>query len=93
MPCSPSRTGTNVEAVIEPAGKAERELILSGHHDSAPVARIFSGPFSRFYVVAILAPYLFFVVELVLLLVRLSGRLPRHPVDGCCRSCSRDFPS
>jgi aminopeptidase YwaD len=69
----PSRTGTNVEAVIEPVGKAEREIILSGHHDSAPVARIFSGPFSRFYVVAILAPYLFFVVELVLLLVRLLG--------------------
>ncbi|OHD67585.1 MAG: hypothetical protein A2177_12510 [Spirochaetes bacterium RBG_13_68_11] len=69
----PSRTGTNVEAVIEPAGKAEREIILSGHHDSAPVARIFSGPFSRFYILAILAPYLFFVVELVLLLVRLFG--------------------
>ena len=69
----PARTGTNVEAVIEPAGKAERELILSGHHDSAPVARIFSGPFSSLYAVAIIAPYLFFGVELVLLLVRLSG--------------------
>lgn len=69
----PPRSGTNVEAVIEPAGKAERELILSGHHDSAPVARIFSGPFGALYVVAILAPYLFFGVELVLLLVRLSG--------------------
>jgi aminopeptidase YwaD len=69
----PSRTGTNVEAVIEPVGKAEREIILSGHHDSAPVARIFSGPFSRFYIVAILVPYLFFLIELVLLLVRLFG--------------------
>jgi hypothetical protein len=69
----PRRTGTNVEAVIEPAGKAERELILSGHHDSAPVARIFSGPFGALYPVAIIAPYLFFGVELVLLLVRLSG--------------------
>jgi aminopeptidase YwaD len=71
----PRRTGTNVEAVIEPVGKPEREIILSGHHDSAPVARIFSGPFSRLYVVAILAPYLFFVVEIVLLLVRQFG----HP--------------
>ena len=69
----PRRTGTNVEAVIEPVGKAERELILSGHHDSAPVARIFSGPFGALYPVAIIAPYLFFGVELVLLLVRLSG--------------------
>jgi hypothetical protein len=69
----PPRTGTNVEAVIEPVGKAERELILSGHHDSAPVARIFSGPFSGLYAVAIIAPYLFFGGELVLLLVRLFG--------------------
>jgi aminopeptidase YwaD len=75
----PARTGTNVEAVVEPVGEAERELLLSGHHDSAPVARIFSGPFSRFYVVAIIAPYLFFAGELVLLLVRLSGPAAAAP--------------
>jgi hypothetical protein len=65
------RTGKNVEAVIEPAGPAEQELILSGHHDSAPVARIFSGPFARFYVVAILAPYVFFLFELGVLLAHM----------------------
>jgi hypothetical protein len=75
------RTGTNVEAVIEPVGTPEREIILSGHHDSAPVARIFSGPFDRFYVVAILAPYLFFAVEIVLLLARLAGS-PSTPARG-----------
>jgi aminopeptidase YwaD len=67
------RTAANVEAVVEPVGRAKRELILSGHHDSAPVARIFSGPFSRLYPVAILAPYLFFVGELALLVAFLAG--------------------
>ena len=67
----PARAGKNIEAVIEPVEKARRELILSGHHDSAPLARIFSGPFSKLYVVAILAPYLFFLGELAVLLFRL----------------------
>jgi acetylornithine deacetylase/succinyl-diaminopimelate desuccinylase-like protein len=67
------RTGTNVEAVIEPVDTAEREIILSGHHDSAPVARIFSGPFSRFYAVAIIAPYLFYLGEVALLAARVFG--------------------
>ena len=67
------RAGMNVEAVIEPRGKAERELVVSGHHDSAPVARIFSSPFSRLYVVAVLAPYLFFAAELALLVAFLAG--------------------
>jgi aminopeptidase YwaD len=67
------RTATNIEAVVEPVGRAKRELILSGHHDSAPVARIFSGPFNRLYPVAILAPYLFFAVELALLVAFLAG--------------------
>jgi hypothetical protein len=69
----PRRTGFNVEGVIEPAGPAERELIISGHHDSAPIARIFSGPFQRFYAVAIFLPYVFFFAELVLLISRAAG--------------------
>jgi aminopeptidase YwaD len=64
----PRKTGANIEAVIEPTGVAERELIVSGHHDSAPVARIFSGPLHRMYAVAIFLPYVFFLFELVLLL-------------------------
>ncbi len=58
------KTGVNVEAVIEPSGEPERELLLSGHHDSAPVARIFAGPFRSLYVVAIFLPYAFFLIEL-----------------------------
>jgi aminopeptidase YwaD len=69
----PRKTGTNVEAVIEPVAPAEREVILSGHHDSAPVARIFSGPFAGIYAVAIIAPYLFYLVEAALLAARAFG--------------------
>jgi aminopeptidase YwaD len=69
----PRRTGTNVEAVIEPVAAAEREIILSGHHDSAPVARIFSGPFARIYAMAIIAPYLFYLGEVALLAARVFG--------------------
>ncbi len=36
----------NVVAKLHPTGPTKRRVILSGHHDSAPVARIFSGPFS-----------------------------------------------
>jgi aminopeptidase YwaD len=76
-----AKTGKNIEAVIEPVEEAQRELIISGHHDSAPVARIFSGPFSRLYAVAILAPYLFFFVELAVLVSRLTG-LPAWLTDA-----------
>ena len=69
----PKRTGWNVSAVIESAGTAKRELILSAHHDSAPVARIFSSPFARFYALAIFLPYVFFLFELILLFARFAG--------------------
>lgn len=36
-PFFPRRVGRNVHAVLEPAGRAERQLIVSGHHDSAHV--------------------------------------------------------
>jgi aminopeptidase YwaD len=64
------QTGYNVEGIVEPAQPAERELILSGHHDSAPLARIFSSPFQRFYAVAIFLPYVFFIGELLILTAR-----------------------
>ncbi len=69
----PRKTGTNIEAILEPLAPAKREIILSGHHDSAPVARIFSGPFASFYAVAIIAPYLFYLGELVLLAAWIFG--------------------
>jgi hypothetical protein len=69
----PKKEGWNVSAVLEPKGEARRELILSAHHDSAPVARIFSGPFAKFYAPAIFLPYAFFFLELYLLVARLAG--------------------
>lgn len=35
--CYPKTTGRNVWATLEPAGQVERQLIVSGHHDSAHV--------------------------------------------------------
>ncbi len=75
----PRRTGWNVSAVIEPEGPAQRELILSGHHDSAPVARIFDGPFARFYVLAIFLPYAFFLFALAVVVARLAGAFAPPP--------------
>jgi aminopeptidase YwaD len=63
----PPKACFNVDGTIEPAGEAQIELIISGHHDSAPIARIFSGPFHHFYAVAIIAPYAFYFLELGLL--------------------------
>jgi hypothetical protein len=40
-PFFPARTGRNVIAVLEPSGPAKRQLIVSGHHDSAFVFRFY----------------------------------------------------
>jgi aminopeptidase YwaD len=69
----PKKKGWNLSAVIEPTGKPERELILSGHHDSAPIARIFSSPFAKLYAVAVFLPYAFFAFEFVLLAIRFAA--------------------
>ena len=76
----PRRFCLNVDGVIEPEGEAEIELILSGHHDSAPIARIYSGPFQRFYAIVIIAPYIFYFLELGLLLALLLGGLKSIPL-------------
>ena len=74
------RIGWNVSATIEPHNSARQVLILSGHHDSAPVARIFDSPFFRLYVPAIFLPYAFFLFELAMLLARLAGGFASVPV-------------
>jgi aminopeptidase YwaD len=75
----PKRRGWNLSAVIEPTKRPERELILSGHHDSAPLARIFSSPFARLYALAVFLPYAFFALELLLLTARLAAGLAGSP--------------
>ena len=69
----PRKKGWNLSAVIEPQKRPERELILSGHHDSAPLARIFSSPFARLYALAVFLPYAFFILELLLLAARFAA--------------------
>jgi hypothetical protein len=78
----PRASCLNVDGVVEPQGQAELELIISGHHDSAPVARIYSGPFQRFYAVAIFAPYIFYLLQLALLIALLFGSIESLPLWG-----------
>ncbi len=55
------RKGMNVIARLEPQGVPERQIILSGHHDSAYELR-FLRRNQRFYVVRILAPELIYLL-------------------------------
>jgi aminopeptidase YwaD len=71
----PRKRAWNVSAVIEPSGTPTGELILSGHHDSAPLARIFSSPFAKFYALAVFLPYVFLFLELGILVARIAGAL------------------
>jgi len=68
----------NAWGVIEPAGKARRQLVLSGHHDSASIMRLFQGPFSRFTGPILGGTYLFIAIELALLVARIIG----SPIGG-----------
>lgn len=63
----------NAWGVIEPEGEARRQLIISGHHDSACVARVLQGPLHNFVGALLFLPYLFFAAEIVALLARASG--------------------
>jgi len=63
----------NAWGVVEPAGEARRQLVLSGHHDSAAIMRLFQGPFSRLTGPILGGTYLFIAVELALLLARALG--------------------
>jgi aminopeptidase YwaD len=40
-PFYPARIGRNVTAILEPTGPVKRQLIVSGHHDSAHVFRFY----------------------------------------------------
>ena len=63
----------NAWGVVEPSGEARRQLVLSGHHDSASIMRLFQGPFSRFTGPILGGTYLFIAIELAFLVVRACG--------------------
>jgi aminopeptidase YwaD len=69
----PSVECGNAWGVIEPSGVAKRQLIISGHHDSACVARILQGPLHNLIGPLLFLPYAFFAAEIVILLARAFG--------------------
>jgi Predicted aminopeptidases len=72
----PAGTCANAWGFIEPGtGEIRRQVILSGHHDSAYATRVFESRFSRFASLALLLPYLFIAAELILLVARFLGGL------------------
>jgi hypothetical protein len=73
-----SATGRNVEASLEPTGPAEREILVTGHHDSAPVFRFLAHGF-RFYSPVCWAGLLTFAVATALSAVHVVLLLAGHP--------------
>ncbi len=60
----PQRTCYNVSAVLEPRGEAQRQLIFSGHHDSAKELHFLTGN-QKFYALKILIPDVFRMLGLL----------------------------
>jgi hypothetical protein len=76
----------NAWGVIEPSGEAKRQLVLSGHHDSASIMRLFQGPFSRFTGPILGGTYLFIAIELALLVARACGAALGGAMGGAAAS-------
>ena len=77
-PFYPRKTGKNVTAILEPRGEAKRQVIVSGHHDSA---RIFNFYVNRpelygFRLFSGMGTFLAFLVAAIILAV--LG--PAHPI-------------
>jgi hypothetical protein len=72
----------NAWGVVEPAGEARRQLVLSGHHDSASIMRIFQGPFSRFTGPILGGTYLFIGIELVFLVLHVCSGAAGSAIGG-----------
>ena len=64
----PSKTGLNVIGTIEPSNEPRQQIILSGHHDSAPVTRLMGPKLLPYLAITITVPYLYFIFEAGLLL-------------------------
>lgn len=72
-PLFPKKKGINVWGQIEPTGEVKQQILLSGHHDSAREIRILASPFQKFYALAILIPYFFFLYAIIIFLIDLLG--------------------
>jgi aminopeptidase YwaD len=79
----PKKTGYNVIGKIEPKGKVERQVIISGHHDSAKVFNFFiyqpklynlrvTGGIALMIALVVLSLFLVFVqIDLITLIVKI----------------------
>jgi aminopeptidase YwaD len=68
------KTAVNVIGSLEPAGAVRQQIIISGHHDSAPVNRLYHPKIQKFLVFTMFTPYLFYFYQISLsLYVLLSG--------------------
>lgn len=70
-PFYPKRKGYNVYGVIEPRGEVRRQVLISGHHDSAQVFNFFTS-FPRLYRIRIILGFLPLVASFILAWVWLA---------------------
>lgn len=64
-PFYPKRKGYNVYGIIEPKGEVRRQVVISGHHDSAQVFNFFTS-FPRLYRIRIILGFFPLVAAFVL---------------------------
>lgn len=60
------KTAINVIGSLEPADTTRRQIIISGHHDSAPVNRLYNPGIQKFLVFTMFVPYLFYFYHIFL---------------------------
>ncbi|MEJ2665092.1 MAG: M28 family peptidase, partial [Spirochaetia bacterium] len=70
----------NVIGSLEPEAEPRRQIIISGHHDSAPVTNLFHPLIQRYLVITMFAPYLFYLFEIVLCVSLLISGASTVPV-------------
>jgi aminopeptidase YwaD len=64
--------GENLVGVVEPEERAERQVVLVGHHDSAPICPFYEKA-AILYPIRLFAPIAFYLFCMVVLAMRLAG--------------------
>jgi aminopeptidase YwaD len=60
------KPAVNVIGSLEPAGTVRQQIIISGHHDSAPVTRLYHPKIQKLLVFTMFTPYLFYFYQIFL---------------------------
>jgi hypothetical protein len=66
----PKRKARNVYGIVEPKGKTKQQIIISGHHDSAPIFNFFIHQ-PKLYGLRVTGSIIFVILSLVLSIVNL----------------------